>query len=160
MKLFGTRCYRNVLNDLHVPTFCYRNVYGFPLDLNPLVRENTLILHNILLMGLLKQHFGVLELYTWLAPKTHLGIENQILWSDVRFGCVFRNCVLPEGLAKYVPGIIKSYHGWVLSAVQWFHAFPIANALQKTPHMHLNTSPTCFERPRCRKIGFGPGAGK
>lgn len=51
--------------------------------------ENVLILHNILLMDLLKQHFGGLELYKWLATKTHFGIENRTLWSDVRFGCVF-----------------------------------------------------------------------
>ena len=39
--------------------------------------------------------------FTSGSPQKHvLGIENPILWCDVRFGCVFPRCVLPKGLAK------------------------------------------------------------
>ena len=32
--------------------------------------------------------------------EVHENIEHAILYSDVRFRCVFRKCVLPEGLAN------------------------------------------------------------
>ena len=49
----------------------------------------------------INQHYGVLELHKWFATKHVLGIEH------VRLGCIFRECVLPEGLAKAILRIVK-----------------------------------------------------
>jgi len=37
-----------------------------------------------------------------------------------RFGCVFRKCVLPEGLAKELPKMIQSQNVWTSQIVNWF----------------------------------------
>ena len=60
-------------------------------------------------------------------------------------GCIFRKYVLPERPAKELLKMLKSQHVWILSATQWFQAFPHANSMQQLPRMHLNTSPTCFD---------------
>jgi len=67
------------------------------------------------------------------------------------FGCVLIKCVLPEGLAKELPQIVKNPQNvWILSIVQWFYPFPHVNSMQQAPRMQSNTSPTCFEGPRGR----------
>jgi len=56
------------------------------------------------LSELIEQHFGVLELYTWFATKTHFDIENPILLPDVLSGVFFENMfsqeVWPRNLEK------------------------------------------------------------
>jgi len=52
---------------------------------------------------------------------------------------------------KRIPKLVKSQNVRILLIFQWFHPFQNANSMQKTPPMHLSTSPTSFE---------GSGTGK
>ena len=66
----------------------------------------------------------------------------------------FRKCVRPEGLAKEPPQIMNipkrlDFIGYTMEL-----PFPHANSMQKRPRVYLNTSPTCFEGTRGRKIGL------
>jgi len=83
--------------------------------------------------------------FTSGSPQKHVwGIENPRFWSDTRFGCGSRKCVLPERLARKLAEIAKIQK--CLELICKFDA--------KTAQMHLNTSPTGFGGPRGRKIGF------
>jgi len=67
--------------------------------------------------------------------------------SRVRFSKMY----FPRRAGKRTPKIVKSQNVRILSVFLWFYPFTHANSMQKTPPMHLNTSPTCFE---------GSGTGK
>ena len=64
----------------------------------------------IRLMDLLKQHFGVLELHTNLFGELKTKYYGEVFVSGAFSG----KCVLPEGLAKELPQITKSFRSWAI----------------------------------------------
>jgi len=67
------------------------------------------------------------------------GLNSATLWSESRFGCVFRKCVLPEGLATEFPEMVNPPYALILSMVQWIHAYAhassIADAFKHVPDL-------------------------
>ena len=56
--------------------------------------------------------------FTNSSPQKHVVIiENRTLWADVRCGCVFRKCILPEGLAKELQNFKESPNVWISSVI-------------------------------------------
>ena len=84
-----------------------------------------------------------------------LKFVNAHIWD--RFFCLvalFENVFSPEGWQTNVQKGKKISHVWTRSIVQWVQPFPHVSLMHKPPQMHLNTSPTCLEGPRARKIRF------
>jgi len=72
------------------------------------------------------------------------------------WGCVFRKCVLPKGLAKEFSKIVKKQRYLDVIDCTMVYPFPHANSNLKKTHMHLDKSPTCLEgSPGPNKSGLG-----
>ena len=67
---------------------------------------NVLYYHPLRSAGLIKQRFGVLELYKWFATKTRLGHWKSNMMVRVLLGFFFRTCVFPKRLANELAQIV------------------------------------------------------
>ena len=96
----------------------------------------------------------------WLQLFVHLELTNYLV-QPICFGCAFRTCVLPEELTNKLPEMIEIQKmfgfDWLYNGFAHYHIkFDTRNT-----QMHVNTSPTCFEGTRVRKMGFrDPGCAK
>ena len=109
---------------------------------------------NLWSTDLTKQHFGSSEALQVVRHKNMFWALKIKYYGQVFVWGARRKCVLPEGLAKELPQIVKNIRCLHLIDCTMVLFIPGTNSLQKTPQMHLNTSPTCFEGPRALKIRF------
>ena len=88
------------------------------------------------------------------------GIENQKIGQTFCLGVYFENVFSPKGLAKELHQNVKMAQCLDLIACTVLPDCTFKFDATKTPRMHLNTCPTCFEGPWIRRTGFrdpGPG---
>jgi len=121
------------------PLFPYRTFSN-----NDYTQSNT---KYIRLMDVIKQHLNG-------SPLSHIrAIKNHILCTEFCFGCICSGMCSLRRAGKIILKNCEKSNVFVFfyRLHNGFSHFHHANSMQKTPHMHSNTSPNCFEGPRAGK---------